>query len=1090
VATPITTTIKDGDGNTYPATALPAGDYCLEVADATGCIIGGECFEITEPDELFLEISRIPVTCSTGGFIIAKASGGNDDFTFNWIDLDGTDNGPTRSNLQPGTYAVLATDQKGCSVYANNIPLAEPIEPTVTLTSTAPATLVSNDGSITVVTEGGLEPFRYLWSDDNGNVPNNPNLAPGPFSVTVVDANGCVSILEAELEADCTFDIRSTNNIVGCSGNNGGVDLVITGGTGTITYNWSNGATTASINNLVPGEYTVTVTDQGACRYEETFLVGEECDCSNVMIEEVQINQLAECDIADGSVEIIVANPSADISYSWGDGAFRDDLEAGDYNVTVTDNVSGCTKVASFTLDNQPATAIVLINPLMNCFNDTGELIFNIERSACFEGPMDVSVVDANGTTFPIDQLPAGNYELIVRDGNGVEIQTEAFTVTNLPEIGIGSEITPSSCNGPGAIDLAVVGGNDQFTFNWQDLDGDNNDPNRTNLPPGRYELFLTNMATGCISQSSYTVAGEGLDVSSIDTVFTCDRDQVQLAVSNNNPENQLSFEWSPSIGIVSGADTGTPTVSVEGEQIYTYIVQNQFGCEQTGSVTVISAMTRPPASIDQALQCDGRTVDFQSSGGALGNYIWDFGDGTTSREINPSHVYEVAGNYTVGLLLDPKFPCADALGLMSERTINVVEDAVTDASFEIDYDPCVDEGLISFRNTSEISSGPITWNWDFGNGMTSNEENPQITIDDNANLNVTLTATTPTGCESEFTVQEPFQVFRFPTVSDTVLACANIATAINPDGIEELKYSWTPAGVFDNSNSATPLITVDRTTIIEVVISQDMCETRSAVLVMVPEEVEFETTEDRTVCSNDEVEIAANFDAEGTLIWSDSPDFDPIISTEPSFISGPGEYFFRFTDEFGCTTEDAVLIENATPESDIIADDPIPLCLGASTMLSVRNGNPNFEFISYQWMPDPSIQTIDLTDPRIAIAPTETTDYTVIVMNLAGCEDTISTTVEVVDLETTVDLTASRDTIFISEEVELDVSPSIGLTVVWSDDPNAGPNRTVMPMEDTVYEVIITDENGCTTTKTVMVTVQNPTCGPPNIFFPRKYSG
>ena len=211
------------------------------MADATGCIIGGECFEITEPDELFLEISRIPVTCSTGGLIIAKASGGNDDFTFDWVDLDGPDNGPTRSNLQPGTYAVLATDQEGCTVFANNIPLAEPKEPTVTLTTSSPATLTSNDGIITVVTEGGLEPFRFLWSDDNGNIPDNTNLAPGPFSVTVVDANGCVNILEAILEADCTFDISTNNNFAGCPGNDGGIDLDITGGTGTISYSWSNG---------------------------------------------------------------------------------------------------------------------------------------------------------------------------------------------------------------------------------------------------------------------------------------------------------------------------------------------------------------------------------------------------------------------------------------------------------------------------------------------------------------------------------------------------------------------------------------------------------------------------------------------------------------------------------------------------------------------------------------------------------------------------------------------------------------------------------------------------------------------------------
>jgi len=218
-----------------------------------------------------------------------------------------------------------------------------------------------------------------------------------------------------------------------------------------------------------------------------------------------------------------------------------------------------------------------------------------------------------------------------------------------------------------------------------------------------------------------------------------------------------LTYTWSPAAPILEGANTGTPTVAVNDMQVFTYTVENQFGCEQSGTVMVISASTRPPGTITQSLNCQGTTVDFRSEGSASQYFIWDFGDGNTSTEPNPSHEYDSPGEYDVTLQLDPRFPCAEGLGVLSSSRVNIAEEVITETSFTTNYDPCTDEGVVNFINTA----------------------------------------------------QQMVEVLRIPTVLDSIVACANIPTPLNPNAIQDdTKYSWTPAGLLDDSNSANPLVT------------------------------------------------------------------------------------------------------------------------------------------------------------------------------------------------------------------------------------------------------------------------------------------
>ncbi len=132
-----------------------------------------------------------------------------------------------------------------------------------------------SDGSASVTPTQGQEPYTYEW--DNGSTDNSiTDLSAGTYLVTITDANGCVDVVELTV-VDCpeSFDLSSVVDGVSTSGAaDGSASVTAGGGAAPYTYEWSTGATTASISNLIEGDYTVTVTDANGCIDELTVTVG------------------------------------------------------------------------------------------------------------------------------------------------------------------------------------------------------------------------------------------------------------------------------------------------------------------------------------------------------------------------------------------------------------------------------------------------------------------------------------------------------------------------------------------------------------------------------------------------------------------------------------------------------------------------------------------------------------------------------------------------------------------------------------------------------------------------------------------------
>jgi hypothetical protein len=151
--------------------------------------------------------------------------------------------------------------------------------PIITYSSSQVSCFGNADGAIDLIVVGGIPPFSYQWSGPNGfssGLEDISNLVAGNYFITVTD-NNSISVSEniaisQPLELSLTFNV---NEITNFGGNDGGIDISVSGGFFPFTFLWSNGETSQNIENISAGSYTVTVSDYNLCIETVTVVVPE-----------------------------------------------------------------------------------------------------------------------------------------------------------------------------------------------------------------------------------------------------------------------------------------------------------------------------------------------------------------------------------------------------------------------------------------------------------------------------------------------------------------------------------------------------------------------------------------------------------------------------------------------------------------------------------------------------------------------------------------------------------------------------------------------------------------------------------------------
>ena len=245
---------------TASITGLSAGSYTVTVTDANSCT-STSSVAITEPAILVASASttqNVTIFGSNDGSATVNESGGTPNYTYNWSN-GGT--AATITNLFSGTYSVTITDGNGCTA-VDQVTINEPnsIELSMRLDSNVSCTGGTNGGASVSIT-GGVKPYSVLWSNSLTDS-TITGLAAGTYSVTVTDANGGTAVNDTTITEPA--QLVATANLVNSAScaatNDGAAQVSITGGSLPYSIIWSNSATTAAINSLFAGTYTVTVT--------------------------------------------------------------------------------------------------------------------------------------------------------------------------------------------------------------------------------------------------------------------------------------------------------------------------------------------------------------------------------------------------------------------------------------------------------------------------------------------------------------------------------------------------------------------------------------------------------------------------------------------------------------------------------------------------------------------------------------------------------------------------------------------------------------------------------------------------------------
>ena len=856
--TPYNSLIWSNGDTGLTADSLIANTYTITVTDFVGCTTTAN-YAITNPALLFASLTSVPSNCGQpNGSISLSTGGGTSPFTYLWSNAATTS---SISSLIPGIYVVTTTDFHNCKSI-DSITVGNISAPSLVITNQQNVLCKNgNNGSIDISTSGGAGPYTYLWS--NGFLTKDiSGITAGSYTLTVTDFAGCTSSISTTITEPTA--ITTLSNVINstCGNANGSIQLTPSGGTPGYFYAWSNSGTTATINGLTATTYSVTISDNNGCTFQQNFVV------NNVDGPTVQLQSKADVNCpngSDGSLIVVVQQGVAPYSYLWSNGVLTADnsnIPEGIYTVTVTD-FNGCTVIYSDTVFAPVPFIISATISNATCGLNNGIIVVQVSGGNPSYSYL-WSTSDASST---ISSLAAGNYSLTLTDSRFCTKDTVFNLInTGLPIISL-INIDSVSCNAlaDGAINLDVIGGVQPYTFTWINTTQVTEDV--INLSTGNYSVIVTDNQ-GCTSTNSYFVG----EPAAINVVFpliqnaTCGVNNGSVVVSVSGGIPSYSLLWST--GSINDTLFNIPAGS------YSLTVTDFKGCTKS-SIANVSNLSGPTITVIDSgnVSCPGGNNGFVTisiSGGTLPlDYTW-----TNLPDKTPAIINLIANIYTVTV--------RDASGCIAVRSIEVKQPS-----------PIVVNSVIPQKNPpfnlkcNQSSDGEIYLSLNGGtapyNYIWSNGAITQNILGLSSNT-YTVVITDQNNCTStsSYILSEPPQLISNAGLDFTV--CGETSTMLAANTPTYGIGYWTAITnsgitIFSDSTSAISNITNLNAgdNIFKWTVTDGKCLVSSNVTVAITSKIEAIPGIDRTICGS-ETNLNATRPQFGSGSWST---FSPGVSIE-----------------------------------------------------------------------------------------------------------------------------------------------------------------------------------------------------------------
>lgn len=997
---------------------------------------------ITSPSELITSIRRS--SCSGGGGLTAVATGGSGSYTYRWNTGQNT---AFITNPSPREYCVTITDSRTCvdirCITYTNTPIA------VTVANGSNTSCNDNNrGSARTVVTGGSSPFTYYWNT-GATTQNLDDIPPGVYAVTVTDATGCTANDSGLITATQGegFDLNLRITQANCQNNNDGrVTANVSGGVGPFTYRWNTGATTATINNLSPGTYTVTVTANNGCQQTESIEVGAG---SNLDVSLGVVNESCQGG-NDGAITAAASNGQAPYQFLWSNGATSpsiNNLTAGSYRVTVTDN-RGCsvTRVASVL----PATAFNVSvrndTPFACGGQNTGQL-----TAMPTGGTVPFAIQWSNGAnTATITDLAIGTYTVTVTDVRGC-MTTASAQVQVAPAVNVSIQTNGLVCSeaSNGVATAIVTGGTAPFTYLWSD---------------GTMIATGSGFSAGLVSVT--VTDNNGCTDTEITTFETSPTFQILSEVNNvrcnedNNgsiivriPNGSAPFTIQ-NFTVATGSGSSAGQV-IENEPLafndlpadtFAIVVTDAGGCMQTDTVVVeqpdvftVLTETTPTSCLEE----NGTATAFPAGGTAP--YIYQWEDGQTGA---------TAFNLRAQMYL---VTVTDANGC--QTVANATVEQPDNLQINIDATELLCAGINTGRATASITNGtaPYTYQWDTG-----------ATTADITGLTAgtyCLTVTDAVGCTN--TTCAIIGLAMPPTVviqGDNVV-CAGDATAtltaIVTNNNDNIIYRWS-TGATEPS-----IVNVGTGTYSVTVTEVSGCSATASFTVLSTPVLGIEITDIQDVMCGDSLSGFATAIGVGGIapyqyLWSDGQ----TTATGTGFAAG--DYRVTVADANGCTASTGVTISveetsieinasvSASDCGDVDSGQIIVLATGGTFPYTFTFSNG---FSETETVPNSGSQIDNLTAGIYSLTVTDVNGCT------ASADYTINSASEIELIIATTDETCTG-----TNDGSIEVNATGGVPPYRYEWSNGATTATQNNLAAGNYSVTVIDDSFCGKRATVIV--------------------
>ncbi|QHL87503.1 T9SS type B sorting domain-containing protein [Nibribacter ruber] len=1054
------------NGTTFQTSAtfteLAAGAWTITVKDAKGCTFTDQVTIVNIPGPTDFTTNATASTCGNrnGELTIGDITGGTAPYTYA-LNGGAYQASATFSGLVAGTYQIAVKDANGC-LLNKTVQVTNIAGPALSATTKA-STCGTSNGQITATATSGTAPYQYSLDGVSFQSENSfLNLMAGAYTVTVKDANGCItttSVSVTNINGPTALSLASTAST--CGNKNG--MLAISGVTGgTAPYHYSLDGTTfqASTNfgQLLAGTYTITVKDVNGCTFTQEAKVTNIPGPSDFTLS----SKASTCGGSNGTLTIsAVEGGTAPYMYSLEGGVFQtsatfSNLTAGTYSFTVKD-ANGCTLAKEATItDVAGPSQITAAVTSTTCSSSNGTI--SISGVTGGTGPYTYS---RDGVTFQTGSnfsgLAAGTYTLLVKDANGCTL-SKIVTLENITGpsaiqlAGISS--TCGNANGEVVIN-GVTGGTAPYLYS---LDGGayQATPSFQDLLAGTHTVMVKD-ANGCTTSKSIVLENisgpSNLVFSTVSS--TCGNSNGSLTVTST-VGGTVPYQYSVD-GINFQAST---TFTGLAAGTHTVTVKDTNGCSFKKAVTVTN-IAGPTALTASSTSASCQNNDGSVTVGTItgGTAPFTYSINGTTFQTEKGFTGLAAGTYTVY--------AKDANGCLVTKTVVVEENVPTRFTWTAKASTCG-------RSDGELTIGQVTG----GTGPYLYSQNgttfqASATFNNLAAGTYTITVKDSKGCLYRQTVSISNISGPVFTVASSNSTCGSTNGAITITGTSGgmAPYTYSKDGTtfqtgatFSNLKAGTYAITakdVNGCVSTETVTVKDTSGPTDVLL-----------TAASSTCGNSNGTIIVGTVTAGTAPFSYSINGTTFQASATFANLKADSYTIIVKDANGCRFSKSIQVENIAGPTQVLLVTTASTCGNSNGTVSingVQGGTAPYQFS----LNGSTFQA------SAAFANVLAGEHTVVVKDVNGCTFTQKVTLTNIAGPSTFAF-ATQSSICGSNNGAITITGVTGGTAPYTyskDGVNFQADASFTGVLAGAHIVTVKDANGCTVSKSVSVSdVKGPT--------------